>query len=295
MSNVTRISLIGFGEVGQTLAADLLARDQCSVCAWDIQFSEGLSIPSRGLRDIKVRQATDPRDAVAQADLIISAVTAAEDMKAARSVASHIEPDSYFLDVNSVSPGMKKQVAQMIAAAGGRYVEAAIMSPISPRHIASPIFLGGPHAADFLPLARQLGFAGAEVFSAEIGRASAAKMCRSVIVKGMEALLAESLLTARHYGVEASVLDSLSGFMSTDNWPAMSRYMISRSLIHGRRRAEEMREVVRTVEEAGLNACMSAACAQRQDWAADYGSAVAQENLDGMLDAILSAALREKQ
>ena len=47
------------------------------------------------------------------------------------------------------------------------------------------------------------------VFSDEIGRASAAKMCRSVIVKGMEALLGESLLAARHYGVESAVLESL--------------------------------------------------------------------------------------
>src|SRR5262249_27889189 len=153
------------------------------------------------------------------------------------------ERDAYFLDVNSVSPGVKQQVANVVGAAGGRYVEAAIMSPISPRRIKAPILLGGPHAATFLSLAHELGFEGAEVFSDQLGRASAAKMCRSIIVKGMEALLAESMLTARHYGVEASVLDSLGNVLRTDHWPTLARYMISRSLIHGRRRAEEMREV----------------------------------------------------
>ena len=87
--------------------------------------------------------------------------------------------------------------------------KAAVMSPIHPKRVASPMLFGGPHAAEFLPIARQLGFIGASVFSDQIGSASAAKMCRSVMVKGMEALLGESLLAARHYGVEDAVLESL--------------------------------------------------------------------------------------
>ena len=83
------------------------------------------------------------------------------------------------------------------------------MSPISPRRAASPMLLGGAHAAAFLPLARELGFAGAKTFSGKLGAASAAKMCRSVIVKGLEALMLESLLTARQHGVDEAVLDSL--------------------------------------------------------------------------------------
>jgi 3-hydroxyisobutyrate dehydrogenase-like beta-hydroxyacid dehydrogenase len=93
-------------------------------------------------------------------------------------------------------------VSQIVEAAGGRYIESAIMSPINPKRAASPMLLGGPHAAEFLSVARQLGFTAATVFSDQIGGASAAKMCRSVIIKGMEALLGESLLAARRYGVE---------------------------------------------------------------------------------------------
>src|SRR5205814_2940164 len=76
-------------------------------------------------------------------------------------------------------------------------------------------------------------------------------MCRSVIIKGMEALLAESLLTARRHGVEDAVLASLQDLFPVGDWRALARYMISRSLQHGRRRAEEMREAVKTVAEAG--------------------------------------------
>ena len=77
-------------------------------------------------------------------------------------------------------------------------------------------------------------------------------MCRSVIVKGLEALLAESLLTARRHGVEEAVLASLPDLFPVGDWRKLARYMISRSLQHGRRRAEEMREAARTVAEAGV-------------------------------------------
>ena len=168
------------------------------------------------------------------------------------------------------------------------------MSPISPKRIASPILLGGPHADAFLPTGQALGFTGAEVFSDEIGRASAAKMCRSVVVKGVEALLAESLLTARRYDVEDTVIDSLQNLFPAENWRSLARYMISRSLVHGRRRAEEMREVARTVEEAGFEPWMSRASAQRQDWAAQFRDEAAHEPLEAMLDAVLKAVVTER-
>ncbi len=146
-----------------------------------------------------------------------------------------------------MSPGVKTQAAALIEGCGARYVEAAIMSPIQSetRRLADAV--RGKHATAFLPLARQLGFSGAQVFSDQIGRASAAKMCRSVMIKGMEALLAESLLSARHYGVESTVIDSLRNLFPGTDGSTLARYMISRSLIHGKRRAEEMREVAQTV------------------------------------------------
>jgi 3-hydroxyisobutyrate dehydrogenase-like beta-hydroxyacid dehydrogenase len=191
-----------------------------------------------------------------------------------------------------VSPGGKVEVSQIVEAANARYVESAIMSPINPKRAASPMLLGGPHAAEFLPIARQLGFTAATVFSEQIGGASAAKMCRSVIIKGMEALLGESLLAARRYGVEGAVLQSLGSVLNADDWRAQARYMISRSLVHGRRRAEEMREVARTVGEAGFEPRMSSACAVWQDWASAHRAAAAHEDLNDMLDAITDGRSR---
>ena len=286
------VCLLGFGEVGQALAEDLGARGVPALVAWDILFPVPDSAPRRAVVIQKLRAATSVQDAVVDADLVISAVTAAQDVAAARSVAPHLKRGAYFLDVNSVSPAVKVETSQIVEAAGGRYIEAAIMSPIAPKRAASPMLFGGPHAAEFLPFARQLGFTGASVFSDRVGSASAAKMCRSVIVKGMEALLGESLLAARRYGVENAVLDSLRTLLTTEDWRKQSRYMISRSLVHGRRRAEEMREVARTVVEAGFEPRMSSACAVWQDWAATHRVAAAHEDLNDMLDAITEGRSR---
>lgn len=292
--SIQRICLLGFGEVGQLLATDFRAAGVMHLAAFDLRFKDPESACERAAVAAGVRVASSAGEAVADADLIVNAVTAAQDLAATRSVLGTVKRAAYCLDVNSVSPGVKAQAADLIDATGGRYVEAAIMSPIAPKRVASPMLLGGKHAITFLPLAQKLGFSGAQVFSDQVGRASAAKMCRSVMIKGMEALLTESLLTARHYGVESTVIDSLRNLFPATDWTAVARYMISRSLTHGRRRAEEMREVAQTVTEAGLQPHMSAACAQRQDWAGAFREMASIEELEGMLDAVLARVQAEK-
>lgn len=282
---ISRVALIGFGEVGQTLAKDLAKAGVSEITAWDIKFSDPDSIPSQALPARAVRATTSAAEAVAGAGLVISAVTAAQDLEAAQSVAGHLDQGCFYLDLNSCSPGQKAASDQAIASGRGRYVEAAVMSPIHPKDIASPMLLGGAHAADFLAAADGLGFAGARVYSDQIGRAAATKLCRSVMIKGIESLLTESMLSARHYGVEQDVLDSLSDLLPLPDWKATAQYMISRSLEHGTRRAEEMREAARTVAEAGVAPTMSDAIALRQDWAADYKDALSAD-LIAMLDAI---------
>ncbi|WP_417320694.1 DUF1932 domain-containing protein [Emcibacter sp.] len=292
MSGIKKICLLGFGEVGQTLAEDLLKHSGLTLSAWDIKFPDPDSIPSRGLDKLEVIIGGNAPEAVSGVDLVISAVTAAETLKAAESVLSGIGGETFFVDMNSASPGMKQQAATLINEAGGRYVEAAVMSPIGPKRINTSILLGGPFANDFEPLAKELGFSGMKVFSSEYGKASAAKMCRSVVVKGVEAILTESLLSARHYGVEDTVVNSLNDLFPGPDWQVLSRYMISRSLEHGKRRAEEMREVARTVQEAGIEPLMSTASAERHDWAALRKDALREEDLADMLDAIMKIDLQ---
>lgn len=283
-----RIALIGLGEVGQVLANDLSPAGSTVMSAWDRLFAVKDSAPRRAAETLhSLTAAGSMAEAVRGHSIVICAVTAGECAAAAREAAAALSPGAFYLDLNSVSPGTRAQAAGSIDAAGGRYVEAAVMSPIGPRRLASPVWLGGAHARAFLPVAQSLGFTGATVYSDTIGAASAAKMCRSVIVKGMEALLAESLLTARRHGVEDAVLGSLTDLFPVGDWRRLARYMISRSLQHGQRRAEEMREAVRTVAEAGFEPWMSRGCVERQAWAAGYSQALCEEDLTDMLDSVL--------
>jgi 3-hydroxyisobutyrate dehydrogenase-like beta-hydroxyacid dehydrogenase len=285
-----RIALIGLGEVGRTLAGDLAGHD---LTAWDVKFADPDSEPSRNAQALGVTPAGSAMAAVAGAELVISAVTAANDLVAAEAVAPGIATGAFFLDLNSASPGQKQASAAAIDRAGGRYVEAAVMSPIHPKRIASPMLLGGPHAAAFTELASPLGFDRVEVFAAEVGKASATKMCRSVVIKGVEALLTESMLAARAYGVEDRVLATLSNLLPADDWEKLAGYMIGRALEHGERRAEEMREAARTVAETGIEPLMATATAARQDFSARFPEALSGGSVAGMIDAIRSAMVAQ--
>ena len=283
---MTTVALIGLGEVGTVLARDLGALPGVRLAAWDVAFRDDASTPSRNARELGIPSCVGPVEAVQQADLVISAVTAANDTAVAVATAPGIAPGCWFLDLNSAAPAQKQAAAEIIDAAGGRYVEAAVMSPIMPKRLAAPMLLGGMHAADFADFARPLGFTGLQPYADTVGPASATKLCRSVVIKGVEALLAESMLAARAWGVEGHVLASLTNLLPADDWERLATYMISRSLEHGTRRAEEMREAAATVAAAGVSPVMSEATARRQDWAAAHHDAATESSLAALLDAI---------
>ncbi len=283
---MTAVALVGLGEVGRVLGEDLTAT---RLAAWDTAFVNSHSIASRHAAALGLDCLVEAATVMAGAEVVISAVTAANTLAAARTCAPGLRDGTWYLDLNSASPTQKQAAAQVVGAAGGRYVEAAVMSPIEPKRLAAPMLLGGPHAAAFTPIAQSLGLTGTEVYSDTVGPAAATKLCRSVVVKGLEALLTESMLTARAWGVEKRVLDSLSNIVPGADWPTLAAYMVSRSLEHGVRRAEEMREAARTVEDTGVTPWMAAATARRQDWAAAFRADSRPDDLIPMLDAIRAA------
>jgi 3-hydroxyisobutyrate dehydrogenase-like beta-hydroxyacid dehydrogenase len=279
---MTRIALFGLGEVGSTLAEDLIAAG-ASVRAWDPKLADPGSAPATAAARLKVG-AADAREAAAGAELLLSAVTAAQTVAAAEAVPA--AGGAFFLCLNSAAPETRRRAAAAVERAGGRYVEAAVMAPIHPGRIAAPMLLGGPHAQAFLDRFGGLGFSGARVVSDRLGVASATKLCRSVIIKGVEALLCEGLAAARHHGVEAPVLASLSNLLPADDWDALAAYMVSRVAQHGTRRAEEMEEAALAVREAELSPTMAQATASVQ--ASYAGAAPADAPLATLLDGLLA-------
>ena len=276
-SNQWHVGLIGYGEVGRILAEDL-RKDGVRVSAYDIKLSDDRGYQLREHADsIGVTLAGSHAELASQADFIVSAVTASQDVAVAQACAGAIKKGAWFLDFNSASPGAKQRAAALIDGAGGRYVEGAVMTSVPPYRIKVPLLLGGAGARELAPLLNDLGFA-AKPASDKLGVASATKMCRSIMIKGMEAMVIEAFTTARAYGVEDAVLASLKETFPGIDWEKQGTYFFQRVIEHGRRRAEEVREVAETVRDAGLTPWSAEGTAERQAWVAD----LADEGLFGV-------------
>lgn len=243
------VSLIGFGEAAQAFA---------SGAGW---AARGYDIADRSadFSRLGVTAMGDNAVAIADASLILSLVTASSALAAAHDAAAHLSPGSLWCDMNSVSPATKRAAAAAIDAAGGRYVDCAVMAPVHPKRRDVPILLAGDHAAAARDALAAAGFTSLRIVDGAVGSAAAIKMVRSVMVKGIEALTAECLLAAHRAGITDEVVASLG-----PDWAAKADYNLDRMLAHGTRRADEMDEVVATLTDLGVDPLMSRGTARRQ-------------------------------
>ena len=266
--DIRRLAVIGFGEAGGILGAELAALGRFPVATYDLLLDD----PARRgamatkAREAKVEPAASLAAALRGSDLVISAVTAGEARKVAINAAALMQPGQILLEINSVSPETRRGNAARIEAVGADYVEAAVMAPVPPQRLKVPMLLGGKRAEELAAVLTALGMK-AEAVATDIGTASAIKMCRSIMVKGLEALITECLLAARRYGAEEAVLASLDASYPGIGWQdKLPTYLVSRIAEHGKRRSEEMGEVVQTLIDAGIEPTMARAIAERQAW-----------------------------
>jgi 3-hydroxyisobutyrate dehydrogenase-like beta-hydroxyacid dehydrogenase len=233
-----RIGIIGFGEAARAFVAGGLP----AIAAYDRD-------PAR--RDGIARHACSA-DMLRLADVVLCLVSADQALAAAHDAALHMAPGALYLDMNSVAPATKRAAALVVAAAGGRYADVAIMAPVLPARLAVPLLVCGSHADAAAAALRQGGFSSVRALPGSIGQASAVKMIRSIMIKGTEALTAEMLRAAAAAGVTDAVLESLGS-----DWPARADYNLDRMLVHGGRRAAEMREVAATLDALGIDPVMT--------------------------------------
>lgn len=258
--NVQRLTLIGFGEAGRTFAAAGGWREMAQV--YDIRTdTPGMAADemNAAYAGLGVAGRKTSAEALTGAQVVLSLVTADQATPAALDAAQHIAPGTLFLDLNSVSPGRKRTNAAAIEAAGGRYVDIAVMAPVQPAALNVPLLISGPHAEAAAEMLRNIGFNKMQICGTTIGAASATKMVRSVMVKGIEALTAEMILAADAAGVTEGVLASLGG-----DWATKVDYNLDRMLAHGARRAAEMEEVAQTLLELGIDPLMTEGTIIRQ-------------------------------
>jgi 3-hydroxyisobutyrate dehydrogenase-like beta-hydroxyacid dehydrogenase len=268
------IGFLGFGEAGFHLARGLRGAGAPPLVAFDIKAPHGTEddrIRTRAA-ETGTRLVDTPRALAQHARVILSVVTAASAHDAAKNLASDLTADHLYVDLNSVSPATKQQIAAAIGVGAGRFVEGAIMAPVSSGDHRVPILLNGAWASELRsvlsPYRMRL-----DVMDGPTGAAAAVKMCRSIVIKGLEALLLECSLAAGEYGAADRVYDSLAETYPGMDWRKLSNYMIGRVLEHGARRAREMEDVAQTLRAAGIEPLMAEATARVQDWETTLRSA----------------------
>lgn len=267
---ISRVAIIGFGEVGGIFGSDF-ARQGIEVSVFDTLLASERHRPRMLAKALScgVKAADNLRNCLDKADLVISAVTASSALDVTQEAGPILRRHQIFLDINSVSPETKRKAFACIESNsgndGGRFVEAAVMAAVPGKRLKVPMLLGGMHAVAASESLRLLGMDTRPV-SDQIGVASAVKMCRSVMIKGLEALAVECLFAARQYGAEDAVLESLAATYPGMGWKErLPDYLISRVAEHGRRRAAELREVAQTLQEVAVEPTMTIAAAHRQE------------------------------
>ncbi|MCV2882290.1 NAD(P)-dependent oxidoreductase [Actibacterium sp. XHP0104] len=287
------IGFLGFGEAGLAFARGLMGDNPgLSICAYDIKTDHPATRPA--MLDRMAAQGVRAHERagdLAGCDLVFSLVTADQAGAAAGALALADLAGVSVLDCNSCAPETKRANAALINAAGGTYLDMAVMAPVHPRLHRTPCLLSGANATALAARLNGLSMA-TQVAGDAVGLASTRKMVRSIMVKGIEALTVECMLAARKAGVEEAVLASLADTFPGINWAERAPYMIERAITHGTRRAAEMDEVAKTVRDLGLAATMAEATATRQRDTGALGlnaDAIGAGDLAALTDAMLAA------
>jgi 3-hydroxyisobutyrate dehydrogenase len=261
------IGFVGFGEAGFTIGNGLRSAGLERLLAYDIAADSpdrGALIRQRAVIAGATLVAT-PEELARSADVMLSTVTCSAALDAARQTAPWLGTRHLYADLNSVSPAVKQDIAAVIDGAGASFVEAAVMAPVLPYGQRVPMLVGGPAAPLFFELMAPFGMQ-LERLDGHIGKAAAVKMCRSIVVKGVEALLAECVLAAAPYEADEKVFASLQETWPGIDWKTLADYTMGRLVVHGERRAREMEEVAETLRAIDVEPIMAEATARRQDW-----------------------------
>jgi 3-hydroxyisobutyrate dehydrogenase-like beta-hydroxyacid dehydrogenase len=263
MGKQLTIGFVGFGEAGSNIAKGLKSAGVPRIFAFDINPDAA----RRRAQETGTPLLSSNRELAESAEVLFSTVTCLRAREAAEQTAPFLKPHHIYADLNSVSPALKQEIEQVIVLSGAGFVEAAVMSPILPLEHRAPMLLGGTAAPVFAERMTPFGMR-LEVISEKVGAAAATKMFRSIIVKGLEALMLECVMASAPYGADERVFSSLSESFPGIDWQKLANYMVSRVVVHGERRAREMEEVAETLHSLGIDPIMAEAAARRQDWCA---------------------------
>jgi 3-hydroxyisobutyrate dehydrogenase-like beta-hydroxyacid dehydrogenase len=245
------VAVLGLGEAGSRIAADLAAAG-VTIRGWD---------PARRLDGIP--NASSDHDAVRDADVVLSVNAAAVAVAAARSVAADLGADTLYADLNTSSPELKRELANLLP---GPFADVALVGPVPASGLATPALASGAGAERFAALFRPLGMP-VDVVGPRPGDAAGLKLLRSVFMKGVAAASIESLEAARAAGAEERIRADIASVIGDK----LLERLLTGSHTHAARRVEEMRAAVAYVEELGVAPRVATAAAEWLEQLRDAG------------------------
>lgn len=261
------IALIGFGEAGTAIARGLAENWRGASRPGDnrprrlIAVDTALDLDARGrklgdeARRLDVAIERGYTAALRDADLIISAVPGEFALDVAQAAAPLLKEGAFYLDLCTVTGAMAEADRIVVEGAGGIYVDVAVMGSFFGRGQKAPMLLAGPDAPRAAEWMNASGF-DVKVLGPKPGSASAVKVLRSVLIKGVEALAVESFVAARRQGLLEEVMGCL-GDVDHEGFGQFLARMVETHLVHAGRRSEEMVLVARMLRESGVPPLMS--------------------------------------
>ncbi len=287
------IAMIGFGEAASAFASGWGPEIAARIAAFDIKTNDLATAEAKrsDYENAGVTGTETAAEVVAGAEMVFSLVTADQAEAAGASIAAGLTGPSLCFDCNSCAPAAKVRSAEKVEKAGGRYVDVAVMAPVYPGLHRTPLLVSGPHAADALKALESLGMVAREA-PGPVGTASAIKLCRSIMVKGLEAIGAECLLVARRLGVEEAVFRSMEASHPGFDWAAYVHEMTPRMVLHGTRRAAEMDAAAEMVRDQGLDGVMAQATAATEAALGRLAVDIDRDDHEAILDEMTAALTR---
>lgn len=270
--DINKIGIIGYGEVGSAFAKPLSARDSVSLSVFDIRCNDRASSQflSNLEREPTIHLSADIKSLVTENDLILSVVTADAAMSVVQGVLPYINEKKIYVDMNSVSAKTKIRMAGLIEETGGVFIEAAILGAIAAYGFRAPVLVCGNSAREFADFLNSLGF-DIKYLSRDIGKASNMKMLRSVFAKGVESLLIEMMIAAKRGDLLDAVMAEIIEFMDKRSFQDIANAWITTTVMHAKRRAEEMEHVIETLNELKVRPIMTMATRDRLKSVSELG------------------------
>ncbi len=254
----TTIGFVGFGAVASTLAGPMIERG-ARILAYDLLLEE-----PGGREALRRRaQAEGVRflplaEVAGRAGYVLSTVTTQAARQVAQACAPHLRPGQVYVDLNSTTPAAKVEMAATIGASGAHYVEGAILGAVGADGARVRILLGGPMGPAAAQALAQLGL-NVAYYSGEVGRASQLKALRSILSKGLEALLIECLVAGRRAGIEADLWAEAVEMLGRHPFERAAANWIETHAVAHERRYHEMVQVAEVMRELGVEPVMTAA------------------------------------